>query len=120
MNISNAAFFVKNEDGEYGKVGDWNDIQSVTESPEDVTEDSKTTVWGTIPVSRECSFMLEVSQKMKRKMINTFYWGWTAKGPVRRRMLKRAFWLGSQKIWFTNTKLLGKLIKRQKRRRHSV
>ena len=120
MNISNAAFFVKNEDGEYKKVGDWNDIRTFTESPEDVTEDSKTTVYSTIPVSRECSFMFNVSQKTRRKLVNTFYWGWRAKGPVRKRMLKRAFWLGSQKIWFTNTKLLGRLIKQQKRRRHSV
>ena len=100
MNISNAAFFVKNEDGEYEKVGDWNDIRTITESPEDVTEDSKATVYSTIPVSRECSFMFEVSQKTRRKLINTFYWGWRAKGPVRKIMLKRAFWLGSQKWWF--------------------
>lgn len=100
MNISNAAFYMKNDIGEYVKVGDWNNIQTFTEAPEDVTEDSKATVYSTIPVSRECSFTLDISQKTRCKLINTFYWGWRAKGPVRKRMLKRAFWLGSRKWLF--------------------
>ena len=119
IDIGNAAFFVKNDDGEYEKVGDWNDIQTLTESPEDATEYSKATVWGTIPVSRECSFTLKLSQKTRRKLINTFYWGWRAKGPVRMRMLKRAFWLGSQKLWFTEPRVLKRLCRRFKRRYHS-